>query len=113
MLKKTIAAGVIALGALVAAAPAQAGGGVSVRIDIGQPGYTKHYGDRYDYDRTFSPREIRRILRRQGFSEIRYVDRRGSIYRARAEDWRGRDVAITVSARTGAILEVQRLRHRG
>ena len=112
MLKNTLVAGALALGTLIGTAPANAGSDVSVKIEIGTPGYSKHHpGDRYH--RTLSPREVRRILRNRGYSEIRYVDRRGSIYQAHAENRRGRDVLVTVSARNGEILDVQRLRRRG
>jgi hypothetical protein len=113
LLKNTLAAGVIAVAALVGSAPANAGSGPSVTIEFGHPGYGKHYrgGDRHY--RTLSPQEVRRILRAQGFREIRYVDRQGSVYQARAENRRGRDVLVTVSARSGAVIDVQRLRGRG
>jgi hypothetical protein len=110
LLKTTLAAAAISLGSLVAAAPANAGANVSVTIEFGHPGYSKYHNVHY---RTLSPHEVRRILRRKGFREIRYVDRRGSIYRAHAENYRGRDVLVTVSARTGQILDVDRLGWRG
>ena len=113
LLKTTLVAGTIALGSLVAAAPAHAGGNVSVTVQFGQPGYTKHWGGHGYQQRALSPQEVRKALRRHGFREIRYVDRRGSVYRAQAENPRGRDVLVTVSARTGAILDVQRLRRQG
>lgn len=110
LLKTTLAAAAISLGSLVAIAPANAGSNVSVKIEFGNPGYNKH--DRHQV-RTLSPQEVRRILRREGYREIRYVDRRGSVYRARAENRRGRDVLVTVSARSGAVIDVQRLGRRG
>lgn len=107
---KTIAAGILALGTLVAAAPASAGG-VSVTIQTGHPGYYHapgHYAPvRYGY--TISPQRVRQILRSQGYRDIKFVDRRGAIYQARAER-RGREYRVVISARTGAILERTRLR---
>ncbi len=107
-LKNLLAAGAIALGALAASAPAQAGSNVSISFAFGYPTYAYDYGYH-----TLSPQQVRRILRDEGFREIRYVDRRGSIYRARAENRRGRDVLVTVSARTGHILNVDRLARHG
>jgi hypothetical protein len=109
-LKTTLAAAALSLGSLLAAAPANAGTSVSVTVEFGHPGYARHHDVQY---RTLSPHEVRRILRREGFREIRYVDRRGSIYRAHAENYRGRDVLVTVSARTGQIIDVDRLGRRG
>ncbi len=106
-LKNLAAAGILALGAL-AAAPASAGTSVSVSIEFGGPAYAS-----YNHHHSFSPQQVRRILRREGFSHIRYVDRRGSVYRALAENHRGRDVLVTVSARTGHILDVDRLGRHG
>ena len=111
ILRNTLAAAVIAVGALVTAAPANAGGNFSFSIQAGHPGYWYEYPERHR--RELSPREVRRILRHEGFREIRFIDRRGSVYRARAENRRGRDVIVTVSARSGAILEVERVRRRG
>ncbi len=110
LFRTTLAAAAIALGSLVAAAPASAGSTVSVTVEFGHPGYSKH---NRDYYRALSPQQVRKILRREGFREIRYVDRRGSVYRAHAENRRGRDVLVTVSARSGAVLDVKRLRRNG
>ena len=120
MLIRTLAASIVAAGVLAAAAPASAGSGsFSVRVEVGQPyhvgGQSYKGGRRYGapkdhYQRTLSPQQVRRILRSKGYRGIRYVDRRGTIYQARVEDFRGRDYRLIVSARTGAILERQRLR---
>ena len=106
-LKTILAAGIVALGALGAAAPANADTNVSVEFRIGQPTYVSYY------HHTLSPQQVRRILRDEGFRHIRYVDRRGTVYRARAENRRGRDVLVTVSARTGHIINVERLGRHG
>ncbi len=107
-LKNILAAAAVAIGALGAAAPASAGSSVSVTVEFGRPTYASYY-----HHYTLSPQQVRRILRDQGFSHIRYCDRRGSVYQARAENRRGRDVLVTVSARTGHILEVQKLGWHG
>jgi hypothetical protein len=113
--KKTIAAAIIALGAL-AAVPANAGG-VTVQFGYGHPGYgwgsPGHGWDRgHDWERPrhreFSPQEIRRILRGDGYRQIRYVDRRGSVYQAVASK-NGRDFYLVVSARNGRILSRNRI----
>lgn len=110
MLKNALVAGVLALGVLAGTAPANAHSNVSVTVEIGAPGHGNSYrgGDRDQ--RTLSPQQVRRILRDRGYRGIRYVDRQGSIYRARAENRRGRDVVVAVSARTGQVLDVRRLR---
>ena len=59
--------------------------------------------------RWLSPRQIRRILREEGFSHIEILGRNGRVYRARAEDYRGRTVIVKVSARSGEIISVKRL----
>ena len=115
-IKTTIAAGVLALGALVAAAPAQAGGsGFSVHVQIGQPYYGGyHYGapqwhgKKAVYQKTLSPKQVRRILRSRGYSDIRYVDRRGSVYRARAEK-NNKDFRLTINAYNGRIIDRDRV----
>lgn len=114
--RNIIAAGIIAIGTLAgAAAPASAGGGVGVSVEFGSHGhggYDRGWGNHHR-DYTLSPNDVRRILRYQGFHEVRYVDRQGSIYRALAENYRGRGVFVTVSARSGRILGVSPLRRRG
>lgn len=121
--RKTFAAGLIAVSALVAV-PASAatigidftGRGPVVTFDNGR-GYDhdrRHGHGRWDRDRHqaryLSPNEVRRILRSRGYRNINYVDRNGSVYRARAVDYRGRWVALTISARNGVILDSDRLR---
>ena len=110
--KSIIAAGVIVIGTLVAAVPANA---ANLSIQIGNSGWNGHgYHQSHDrWDRGVSPREVRRILRHRGFNEIRFLDRQGRIYVARAEDRRGRDYRIIVSARNGAIIDIDRVGGRG
>ena len=119
--RKTLAAGLVAISALVAV-PASA---ATIGIDFSQRGpvvifdngrgYDHRHGHgRWDRDRHqvryLSANEVRRILRSRGYRNINYVDRRGAIYRARAVDYRGRMVALTISARNGVILDSDRLR---
>jgi hypothetical protein len=113
-LKITLAAAAMALGGLVAAAPANASSAdVTLTIQVGDSGHRSHDRDWRDHEWRhhdyLSTREVRRILRHRGFHEVRFVDSSGSIYRAYAEDYRGRDVLVTVSARSGAILDVDRI----
>lgn len=120
--RNTLAAGLIALAALVGAAPASAGS-VSVQIQAGTTGYhdgvgygwkraghraDRYYGGHSEYG-TLTPREVRAVLRDRGYRQIRYLDRRGRIYEVRATNRRGHRVGLVVSARSGAILNVYRL----
>lgn len=69
-------------------------------------------GERYDrreeYDREIGPRQVRRIARGAGMDDVFDVDRRGRVWVARGEDRRGRDMRVTISARTGDVVDVQR-----
>jgi hypothetical protein len=113
--RKTLAAAIVALGAL-AAVPASAGG-FTVQFGYGHPGYGwgapghgwgPGYGWHGPRHRMFSPQEVRRILRGDGYRNIRYLDRRGAVYQARASK-NGRDFFIVVSARNGQILSRNRI----
>lgn len=118
--KKTIAAAILALGALTAAAPANAGG---VTVQFGGGYYGDHHGRpgwhqgrpdwHHDHRDRVTQRDVRRILYRNGFDDIRWIDRQGRVFVARAEDRRGRDVRVVVSARSGAIIDVDRIGRRG
>jgi hypothetical protein len=121
--RKTLAAGLVAMSALVAVPASAATIGVDftqrgpvVVFDNGR-GYDRDRRDdrgRWDRDRHqsryLSANEVRRVLRSRGYRNINYVDRNGSIYRARAVDYRGRMVALTINARNGVILDSDRLR---
>ena len=141
-IQKTLAAGVIALTALVTTAPAQAesfsfgiygaNGGVTFRSgDHYQPVHGRNYrrDDRRRDDRPvrgrdyrrdsrhwdyvhyrMSPRQIRRSLRHRGFHDIRFTDRHGRFYRARATGPRGGRVALTVRSRDARIIDIHRIR---
>jgi hypothetical protein len=113
--KKTIAAGVVALGALAASAPANADS-LRFSVEVGRPvvvhdhrGYGYGWDGHHGHHKTLSASEVRRILRHRGYRDISYLDRRGSIYQVRARDYRGRRVGLVVSARNGAILTAYRL----
>ena len=119
-IRNTLVAGALAIAALAAAVPAQAAG-PAVTLEFGTPHHGPNFGyGRRGHDRDvgrhmLSPREVRGILRANGFRQIRFVDRRGPVYQARAENRRGRDVLVTVSARSGNIINVDRAgrgRHR-
>jgi hypothetical protein len=57
-----------------------------------------------------SAHDIRRALRRQGFRDIRTLERRGAIYQGRARDPAGQPVGVVVNPRNGAVLNVYRTR---
>ncbi|NBN79719.1 hypothetical protein GWI72_15685 [Microvirga tunisiensis] len=70
-----------------------------------------HYdGPRPDwgYER-LSPREVRRVLRHQGYSDIDVQDARGRTYVVIATGQRGALVRLVVDAFTGDVLQRERL----
>jgi hypothetical protein len=114
MITKTLAAGLIALGAL-SAVPANASG-ITVQFGNG-PGWGYHDGDGYrgghDNRRDWrhgrlSTDQVRFMLRQNGYRAIRFFDDRGPVYQLRASK-RGRDYFLVVSARTGEILSSRRV----
>jgi len=125
-IQKTLAAGVVALTALVTTAPAQADsfsfgihgqhGGVTFRSgDHYRPAHDRNYrrwdDRRWDYAHyRMTPRQVRRSLRHRGFHEIRFTDREGRFYRARATGPRGRRVALTIRSRDARIVRIHRIR---
>jgi hypothetical protein len=113
MLRKTIAAGIVGAAMLATSVPASASDSFSFRFSYGAPSYGHkdghHWRDRGGYERTLSPRQVRRILRDRGFRNIDYVDRRGSIYQVQATNRNGRRVGLVVSARSGEIINRYRL----
>lgn len=114
MFRTTLAAGLVALGSLAFTAPSNAAG-LSITIGPSAPygslELVDHRGGGYG---RLSPREVRRILRDEGYRQIQFLDRGGRIYTASAEDWRGREVIVRVSARSGDIISVRRIgRGRG
>jgi hypothetical protein len=102
-IQKTLAAGVVALTALATTAPAQADS-FSFGIHGPNGGVIFQSGDGY--------RPVRRSLRQRGFHDIRFTDRHGRIYRARATGPRGARVALTIRSRDARIVEIRRIRRR-
>lgn len=112
MFKRTIVAAICALSTALAVVPASADG-FRLGVSVATPAVEAYHGGRHGgarWHHTLSPREIRWILRNEGFHGIRYLDREGRTYSAHAIDHRGRNVAVRVSARTGAIISVHLLR---
>ena len=70
-----------------------------------EPGY-----QRGAYDQGIGPREARRIARSAGIVETFGVDRRGPVWIVEGADRRGRALRVTVSARSGDIVNVDRAR---
>jgi hypothetical protein len=104
---------IVLAGALLAGFPAAASERPAAAVSEAHSGWQVISHDEWRRYEPLSPREVRRILRREGFRRIEFLDRRGRSYTARAEDWRGRPVIIRVSARSGAIISVQPVRrHR-
>jgi hypothetical protein len=111
--KVTLAAGLVALTTFGAAAPASATT-IAAEFGRGGPEITfkrdhHRWGERGRWNRTLSAQEVRWVLRDHGFRDIRFVDRQGRVYQARATDRRGHRVGIVVSARSGEILNVYRM----
>lgn len=67
-------------------------------------------GNRYGYyaDDEIGPREARRIARSVGLVQTYDVHRRGPMWIVRGEDRRGRDLRVTISARDGDVVDVER-----
>ena len=105
-IKTTTRAVVLALalgGATLTAMPVQAQPSFSFEFNIG--------GDRFHQRYCLRDNQVRRLLRQEGFRDIRFVDRSGRIVQVRAE--RGhRDYRITVDACRGRILDIDRVRRR-
>lgn len=112
MFKTTIAAAICALSTAFAVVPASAEG-LRFEVTVEAPTIQVYHGGWHGEEHVhygLSPRQVRWILRDEGFRGIRYLDRQGRTYTAHAIDYRGRDVVVRVSARTGAIVSVQLLR---
>lgn len=90
-------------GATLTAMPAQAQPTVEFNFSIG--------GDRFHQRHCLTDPQVRKLLRWQGYREIRFTDRRGRIVQVRAE--RGRaDYRVTVDTCRGRIVDVDRIRRR-
>ena len=59
------------------------------------------------------PRDARRIARSAGVVDTYGVDRRGPVWVVVGSDRRGRDIRVTISARSGDIMDVDRKGRRG
>lgn len=58
--------------------------------------------------------EIRRGLRRSGWSDIRFIDSEGRRVRVIAEwDGNGRDYSMRINRCTGRVTDIERIRRRG
>jgi hypothetical protein len=108
-LRRLAAAGLIAASTLTAM-PASAAepltGGASIQLAQGGYEWEHDWEDR----RRLSPRELRRALRHQGFHDIEILDRGRRTYTVRAENHRGRDFILRVSARTGLVVSARPVR---
>jgi len=106
--------GIALAGTAVTAMPAQAQPTVEFGFHVGPGGGGWHVGrpGRPGPDRfCMSDREVRRLVQRNGYRDIRFTDRRGRVVTVRAE--RGRaDYRITVDTCRGRIIDVDRIRRR-
>ena len=119
---------IIAAGALIAASaaavPSAQAHSVGFGLQFGTPDVSIHFrtpnrGPRW-HRQVLSPPEIRRVLRRHGFRQIRFLDRRAPVYVVRAVAYNGRAYKVRVSAYNGRIIARYALdgrrnfrRHRG
>ncbi|HSM40807.1 MAG TPA: hypothetical protein VK862_08650 [Afifellaceae bacterium] len=137
-LKLIIAAAAISISGLAASATAQASsiqagihgsnGAIEVHFRDDHRGprhrwdrrwdhrWDRRWDDRWDrhhgHRRILAPWEVRRKLTHRGFSHIRFVDTHAPVYKARATNRHGRRVFLVLNARNGAIIRVNRIRHR-
>lgn len=123
MKARFLLAGIVLATGLAAAVPSASAQGIvidqgGVRIvpqaqEVPPPGYDRG-PPRRGYDegeyRGISQREARRIARSAGIVETFDVGRRGPMWVVRGGDYRGRVLRVTISARTGEIVDVQRRR---
>lgn len=111
-LKHTMMAGLVALSALTAV-PANAVelqiGRASIQLAQDGYGWEREWSER----RGLSSRELRRALRQQGYRDIEVLDRNRRTLTVQAENYRGRDYILRVSARTGVVISARRIRHGG
>ena len=121
--KTLIALGIAGALGMAAAVPAQAdtlrfgNENFSVRLHTDDGHRGRHADRHHRRDYRLHPREVRRIVRRNGFHDISRPDYRPrrNVYVVHAENRRGRDVRVIVNARNGRIIDVDRLgrRHGG
>jgi hypothetical protein len=97
---------VVALaGAAFTAVPAQA---QTLEFRFGGPGLSWQFNDRDGRRHCLSDREVRRDLRQDGYSEIRFYDRRGRVVQLTAE-LRNRDYEIAYDTCRGRIVDRDRI----
>jgi hypothetical protein len=109
-----VSAVVAALGGALAVVPVQAQPtpGVDFNFRFGGPGFSIGIGDdRRPGRMCMSESQVRRDLRRSGYDDIRFTDRRGPIMNLRAE-FRGRDYRISYDSCRGRIVDRDRIRGR-
>jgi hypothetical protein len=102
-----------ALGVMVPAAPALADRSeprIEVAIAARHGDSRRH--DRHEEDRGVSRRQAARIAGDYGVVDIDDISMRRGVWRVSGETWRGRELIVEISARTGRVLEV-RYRDRG
>lgn len=110
-LKTTLIAATALIAASAAAAPAARAGNVDFNLYVGVPhavgigiapvGYR---GDRDRHAQLLSAREVRRLLLRHGYRNVRDIDRRGPYYVARAARRDGSVYRVRIHAFTGRIV---------
>ena len=104
--------GIALAGTAVTAMPAQAQPHVEFGFHVGPGGAGWHHGRPGRPDRfCMSDREVRRLVQRNGYRDVRLTGRRGPIVSVHAERGR-RDYRITVDTCRARIIGIQRLRHR-
>ncbi|GGE42538.1 hypothetical protein GCM10007276_19800 [Agaricicola taiwanensis] len=84
-------------------------GGVTVEPNYRGDRDRDRYRDRREY-RGISSRDAARVARSNGMVNIRDVSERRGRYVVRGDDRRGRGMIVTVSSRTGDIIDVERER---
>ena len=108
----------LAISAPIAGAQSIQFGPDGVRVDPGirGPGYDPRYDGRIEERRVIPQRdfisrsEARRIARSQGVVEIDEIYRDGRRYEVEGADRRGRDISVSIDARTGDVIRVVRVR---
>jgi hypothetical protein len=109
--KNTLKAAAVALtlaGTAMSVAPAQAQN-VDFNFRFGGPGFSFGVGNGYRPGKyCMSDPQVRRDLRRAGYDEIRFFDRRGRVVQVRAELGR-RDYRIAYDTCRGRIIDRDRI----
>ena len=118
MTKSRIALAVVMAGLTIGvAAPAA----YAQSIQIGPGGVTvdpdgrrdrSYRDDRREERRGISSREATRIARSNGMADVNEVGERRGTWVVRGDDRRGRGMVITISSRTGEIIDIDRERGR-